>query len=358
MLLPSPAMADNANTSAISSHQLASRGSEDNGQINTQRVKITTDGKEFNVTYIVIPKSAELKCDVIIGQNGIGHSESLSALAEQSEALIAINGGFFQCFDSNKPMDPYGTIIKNGRLIHKGEIGSTIGFTDSGSAKIAIVEPVITATINGKTLEMDLFNHTPSADGNTVALFNKHRGETIDFSYGRNILISGGEVTQIVSGRNVQIPTNGYVLNLTGSAIEQYEELFKKGSKISFKASYRDQNGNKLNWSNIQTAVGAGPILVLNGAISIDLAKENFSDEKSTQLTINRSAVGVTSYGDIILISGVSCTISQLADIMLQLGAANAISMDGGASSGLYVKNQYVIKPSRNISNALVFKLH
>ena len=83
----------------------------------------------------------------------------------------------------------------------------------------------------------------------------------------------------------------------------------------------------------------------------------NFSDEKSTQMTIARSAVGLTSAGDVILVSGVNCTTEQLAEIMLKLDVVRAISMNGGAFSGLYVNGQYVVKPSRNMSNALVFKI-
>ncbi len=357
MIFAAPAAALPIEETPIFSNLLTARGDGGSLQIIGQKTKITLENKDYVVNYVVIPKNASLEADVVIAQNGIGSTEELSSLAMQGEALTAVNGSFFQSFDVKKPMDPYGILIKNGRLIHKNEMGSAIGFTDTGELKIGIINPVVTATIGNRNVNIDLFNHTPTADGSSVALFNKHRGESINFSYGCNILISSGEVTQIVSGRNVPIPTNGYVINLTGDAIKTYGDYFKKGTKVTFKVSYQDENGDKLNWSNVETAIGAGPILIQNGVVSIDLAKENFSDEKSTQMTIARSAVGLTSAGDVILVSGVNCTTEQLAEIMLKLDVVRAISMNGGAFSGLYVNGQYVVKPSRNMSNALVFKI-
>jgi len=49
-----------------------------------------------------------------------------------------------------------------------------------------------------------------------------------------------------------------------------------------------------------------------------------------------------------------SATVRQLADIMKALGAYDAMNLDGGASSGLWVQGKYLVQPGRSISNALL----
>lgn len=52
-----------------------------------------------------------------------------------------------------------------------------------------------------------------------------------------------------------------------------------------------------------------------------------------------------------------SATIPELAKVMKQAGAYQAMNLDGGASSGLYYNGRYMTYPGRNISNALlIFK--
>ncbi|CAH8242984.1 phosphodiester glycosidase family protein [Paenibacillus melissococcoides] len=47
-------------------------------------------------------------------------------------------------------------------------------------------------------------------------------------------------------------------------------------------------------------------------------------------------------------------TIPDLAQMMKQAGAQQAMNLDGGASSGLYYKGKYITSPGREISNALL----
>ena len=94
-----------------------------------------------------------------------------------------------------------------------------------------------------------------------------------------------------------------------------------------------------------------------NGNIVLNPAKEGFTDETSFQIAVARSAIGITEDGTILLIGGVKCTAAQLADIMLKLGAVNAIAMESGSSSGLYTSTEDAVATSaKAMSNALIFK--
>ena len=99
--------------------------------------------------------------------------------------------------------------------------------------------------------------------------------------------------------------------------------------------------------------MGAGPRLLTEGRITVDPISEGFSHEKILSLPGARSMVGVTRDGWLIMATS-SGTVRQMADVMKTLGAWNAMNLDGGASSGLWVQGRYLTTPGRRISNALL----
>lgn len=100
----------------------------------------------------------------------------------------------------------------------------------------------------------------------------------------------------------------------------------------------------------------AGPRLLVNGKVSLDVKKEGFKDPKILTGGGARSALGITQDHRLILLTSSGATIPQLAEIMKQAGAYQAMNLDGGASSGLYYNGKYLTTPGRKISNAIVIK--
>lgn len=106
----------------------------------------------------------------------------------------------------------------------------------------------------------------------------------------------------------------------------------------------------------IEGALQAGPRLLVNGKVAVDVTAEGFRDPKIRTGGGARSALGLTRDHKLILLTTSGATISQLAQIMKQAGAYQAMNLDGGASSGLYYNGKYLTTPGRLISNALVIK--
>ncbi|WNS41162.1 phosphodiester glycosidase family protein [Paenibacillus sp. MMS20-IR301] len=104
----------------------------------------------------------------------------------------------------------------------------------------------------------------------------------------------------------------------------------------------------------VQGAIQAGPRLLVNGKVSLNVAAEGFRDPKILTGGGSRSALGLTRDHKLILLTSGGATIPQLAEIMKQAGAYQAMNLDGGASSGLYYNGKYLTTPGRLISNALV----
>nr|WP_059051803.1 phosphodiester glycosidase family protein [Paenibacillus senegalimassiliensis] len=105
---------------------------------------------------------------------------------------------------------------------------------------------------------------------------------------------------------------------------------------------------------NMEGALQAGPRLVVDGKVAIDVKTEGFRDPKILTGGGARSALGITRDHKLILLTSGGATIPQLAEIMKQAGAYQAMNLDGGASSGLYYNGKYLTSPGRKISNALL----
>ncbi len=320
-----------------------------------KRKSVSISGKNTPVNYVLVPKSSNLKANVVLAQNRIGETETMKSLAQRSSAKAAINGSYFQNYDSSKSQDPYGILIKNGNLIHAEGTGSAIGFTSKGNVKLDIVRSTVTAAVGKTTHSISLVNHTPAADSNTVVLYTSAYGKSTGYAAGTSVVVQNGEIVSIHKKKAVNIPKNGYVLLFTGDKAASANNL-KKGTKVSYTVGYTTQSGTKLDWSDVKTAVGAGPMLLKDGKNVVNPAKEGFTDSIGFDLTVARSAVGITKNGDILLVAGVKCTLDQLADVMSQLGSVHAICMDIGSSSGLYVPGHTLPAPSKEISNILIFK--
>jgi exopolysaccharide biosynthesis protein len=101
---------------------------------------------------------------------------------------------------------------------------------------------------------------------------------------------------------------------------------------------------NELLSMNVKQALVFGPTLVVNG-------KETFSGDGSSGTTA-RTAIGQCANGDIILlvvdgrrIIMPGATLGDMRDIMLKLGAVNAVSLDGGSSTTMYYNSKVINDP-------------
>ncbi|MNC26170.1 hypothetical protein D3C76_64590 [compost metagenome] len=110
------------------------------------------------------------------------------------------------------------------------------------------------------------------------------------------------------------------------------------------------------NSGAVTGAIQAGPRLLVDGKVALNVAAEGFRDPKILTGGGSRSALGLTKDHKLILLTSGGATIPQLAQIMKQAGAYQAMNLDGGASSGLFYGGHYLTTPGRLISNALVVK--
>lgn len=172
----------------------------------------------------------------------------------------------------------------------------------------------------------------------TVAIngtfFDAYTKDSYKAPYG--YIVSKGELRMKASGdkRTIFTYDNNLLADLIPGA--DFNEYFNQGS--------------------IRGALQAGPRLLVDGKVSLDVKAEGFKDPKILTGGGARSALGLTRDHKLILLTTSGATIPQLAEMMKQAGAYQAMNLDGGASSGLYYNGKYLTTPGRQISNALVVK--
>lgn len=110
----------------------------------------------------------------------------------------------------------------------------------------------------------------------------------------------------------------------------------------------------KRDWRGYRTVICAGPRLLTKGAITVNARAEGFRDPNVLG-SAPRSAVALRADNVLIFLT-ISCNTSlgNLAAVCAKLGAVEAMTLDGGSSSGLYANGRTITRPQRSLSNMLV----
>ncbi len=111
---------------------------------------------------------------------------------------------------------------------------------------------------------------------------------------------------------------------------------------------------NAKEW-NVRDAIGAGPALVVDGHPHVTSDEEAFFAESFNQAN-PRTAAGITADGALILLvvdgrqpESRGVTLDELSILMRDLGAVDAINLDGGGSSTLVVNGTLLNRPAGGI---------
>lgn len=330
--------------------------------IKAETVTVNLDGRAVTARVVRIPRDAPLKAVVGLGGGRVGGVEELAAIAARHNAVVAVNGTFFNPQDyvakNGLPMnDPWGTIVKGGRVLHVGH-KATVGF-DGLRGAVDQVTVTIEGATNGSYRWPNNwyaygFNHyVDPAASSAVYIYTPERGETVGFTHGTKVVVRGGTVTSIVDGADVAIPRDGFVIVLWGTDGQALRSRFTVGTTgVEYRVTFTTASGQA--W-NFREALSAGPQLLKGGTILTDYPNQGFTEGKILTDAGRRSAIGFDAAGNIILAVVDAVRVSDLARIMKELGAVDAMNLDGGASSGLWVNGEYVVRPGRNLSNALLF---
>ena len=288
----------------------------------------------------------------VLSNGVIAGVETLTAMQSQAQALAAVNASYFS---------PSGEII--GLLKIDGQFVSTptiprtaLGVMPDGKIIFDLVAYHGTATFHGQSIAINGVNRERGA--NEVILYNKFYGpRTGTNTYGKEyVLRSDGTVIAFSNG-NSPLEGDNMVLSVHGDAVNAVNDL-KEGDFVSI-----EQTLGPL-WDKAVSVLGAGPTLVKDGSVYLTTKTEDFGSDVAGGRA-PRTAIGVTKNGNILLVvvdgrqpSSAGLSLLELAIFMQELGAVDAMNLDGGGSSEMVVGEKIVNRPSdgreRKLGNALV----
>ena len=315
--------------------------------------------------------------DIHIGV-AIGDSEksngkqAVSTIVEENKALLGVNADFFimEAFRDNLNF----SMVK-GEIISEPQLNRSVMFINRDNHIFFSVPKMnITATLsNGQSFNITGINRNRNS-GDTIIYTDKFASTTLNKYKAFDVILKpvfGEKITPnssvtyqveklLPNSFNNKIETGKVVLSSSLKACPVFSDL-QIGDVITINYSLTASE----DVSNVLYATGGGPMLVQNGVVNLTSKAENFKSD-ITGGAAPRTAVGVNRDNtELILVTvdgrsenSKGMTLQTLAQYMENLGAFNAMNLDGGGSTTMSILGLVMNSPSgvveRNVANALL----
>ncbi|NJN06828.1 MAG: phosphodiester glycosidase family protein [Richelia sp. RM2_1_2] len=305
---------------------------------------ISLEQERFPVVWLEInPRTSKVKIrPLATNQDKQEGTAPLINTAQKYLAVAAINGGFF----NRKNRLPLGAIRRDGQwlsgpILNRG----AVAWNDAGQFymdRLSLQETLVVP--NDQSLSISHLNSGYVQQG--IARYTYFWGESYTPLTDNEIIaiVENNQVTQQYAGKQagvgaVPIPKNGYLIAFRGSAVNDAAKL-PIATPIRIVSSAVSPEFNRY-----PQILGAGPLLIKDNQIVLDAEAEKFSKAFADQKAI-RSAICTTQSGNIIFAAvhdragGTGPSLTEHAQLMQKLGCVNALNLDGGSSTSLYLGGQ------------------
>lgn len=296
-------------------------------------------------------KDSRVGVDVAMAKNLASTTERVTEIARRNNAVVAINGSFFQ---GHQVESSVGLVMKNGEIIaDSGHRRTSMGINRDGTFVMGIPK-IKTGLYYPDSNQFQGVNgvNQQRKTKQTIVYTPRFGKYTHTNKWGREVVVEDNRVVRYTTG-NTQIPSNGFVISAQGKGSE-IAKIYPKGSFVELSAK------REAPWQKASTIVTGAPHLVHEGRIYNTYHQEKL--QASLKSPNARSAVGYTHNQKLLMVNvfpergkgGV--TFTRLAHIMRRLGAYEAMALDGGGSTSLYVSEKG-INAKRGVTNALIVTL-
>lgn len=313
----------------------------------------TINGRPVRINVVEINQklNPNLQINPQLSSSRLASKSTITTLARKNNSLVAINGTYF------KPQTgvPLGTLMINGKM-YTGPIYNRVamGIFDNGFDMARLELNAQVKSFKGN-VKVDNINQ-PRMLSTHVIVYTPEWGSFAPPSpkYGKQIAVEKGKIISIGT-QSMPIPQNGYVI------VGPDERLAK-----IYKAKHIDLDIKTIpNWENVKHIISGGPYLVKNGEVFVDMTEQKLGAIGGKN---PRTAIGYTQDGNFIMVAvdgregaSVGLTLKELAWFMKSIGCTNAMNLDGGGSTVMYVNGRVVnmpkVKGGIALSNALTIDL-
>lgn len=204
-------------------------------------------------------------------------------------------------------------------------------------------------------------------------VFTSAFGEQTDAGEGFEVAVgSDGKILSMQDKRGLAIPQGGMSIQATGEAATWLKNLAQAGVAVTLTTTLTDASGKVIPLNTGVDIVNGGPTLVRGSTTLSDYAAEGWSPEgfaaegaASAASRLNffngwvlrrnpRTAIGTMADGTLLLVTvdgrnpthSIGASIPEMAQLMRDLGAVDAMNLDGGGSTATYVNGMLQGVPS------------
>ena len=288
------------------------------------------------------------------------------------KVLCAVNGDFF--YSSGSPVD---TLVMDGSVYSQGNFTykHCFGFDNKGNAVLGrLTETTYAVRVGGKEFAVDKINKIPT------------EGEVSLYTSATKLAInnSGKYIFNCSSGSTTNYPLEGKSNRMTVGDVTDNNAFSVSGGRFAI-VSCGDNEVSRYLYDNVkygvnvevvkipagdfagmQYVVGGYDTLVTNGNLLSEYHTDNSGD-----VAAPRTILGIKQDGTLFvcIIDGrqagysVGLTVTAEAALAKQLGAVNALELDGGGSSTFIARENNTLvlkdKPSdgemRKVAEAILF---
>jgi len=296
--------------------------------------------------------------------NGVGR-ECLFTMAQRSNAIAAINGGYFIVGGAFDGKSKGICKIENHWFASPKHEASSIAWNRATNEVMLDRGGIIwSLKIEGKPLPIDGVNIPLKPSNAMLYSWALHRS-TLSPQGTIELELKDGKLVNIHRpGGDTEIPHGSWIYSIEADHAMDIT-FFKVGMEVElshrfvflngeFKDEERPQSVHTF-WENCDYILSGGPILIQNG-----VENTNYDHEFLKQFILYspqpRSAVGVTEKGEwiFIVVEGRQANVSwgvsvqELASLMHTMGCIQALNLDGGASVLMVVEGNIVNTPMFN----------
>lgn len=284
--------------------------------------------------------NSDVKVRPMLAGNDFHQLKDVTDHARESRAIAAVNANYFK---SNGT--PLGTLIIDGEWV-AGPLFDRVsmGFTRDGYVRIDRVKlNGILNTSNPEVPSAWINNiNQPRRTGSRFVAYTRRWGTHVQLPYD-GVLVAVDAQGNVIdtAPRSMGIPWGGYVLSdsKTGSISK-----LKRGDTVSISWQTRPSA-----WSDVVNAVSGGPTLVKNGKVQLDLQQQHFTKRWTGSQIHARTAAGVTADNHLLLVTIEGPhTMWDLAKFLRDMGAVEALNLDGGGSTTMVVDGKAVTRGAKN----------
>ncbi len=314
----------------------------------------------------------EARLDVIRARDTAIGLETVTSMAARTGAIAAVNGGYFRT-SGDFLGDSTGTLQIDGVVWSEPDRGrASVGIVREGrSSRLIFGHVMWQASIEVGRQQRPVEGVNRARGPNDLVVFTPEFGAaTITDDSGIEAVVRKDRVVEIHDDAgSTPIPQDGFIVSARGDARDWVRRALRKGTRVRVRTVLQPADPFRSNpWAAAEDILGAGPRLVTSGRVDVTDVREKmiptFAPERHP-----RTAIAALADGRALLLVAdgrraperVGLALEDLARLLIELGAVDAINLDGGGSTAMVVQGKLMNFPTdptgeRPVSDAIVVR--